>query len=270
MTYEAAETGEATGRPVELYTFARDYLAWRYTSADRAVVAGGQSFAPRPISRSAIEATSEKARAAITITAPRDLPVADLFRVAPPTTGVTVLIQQYHEGDGELAALWTGRILGVSFEGMVARIQCEPVSTSMRRVGLRRVFQRQCPHVLYGPACGVNSTSRRIAATIDAVTPGTVLVPQADSLADGALAGGYLEWEVATGIMERRFIESHVGAVLTIVGSTYGLAASMEISLYPGCDHTMATCDAKFSNAPNYGGFPYWPQKNPFGGDPIF
>ncbi len=50
----------------------------------------------------------------------------------------------------------------------------------------------------------------------------------------------------------------------------YGLAVGVPVSVYPGCDHTLATCSAKFGNVARYGGFPYFPQKNPFGGDPIF
>ncbi|MBK7804300.1 MAG: phage BR0599 family protein [Chloracidobacterium sp.] len=37
-----------------------------------------------------------------------------------------------------------------------------------------------------------------------------------------------------------------------------------------GCDHTLATCIAKFANGLNYGGMPYWPTKNPFDGTIIY
>jgi hypothetical protein len=49
-----------------------------------------------------------------------------------------------------------------------------------------------------------------------------------------------------------------------------GLAAGTTVTLFPGCDHTLATCSGKFSNTANYGGFPFMPTKNPFGGDPIY
>ena len=42
------------------------------------------------------------------------------------------------------------------------------------------------------------------------------------------------------------------------------------VTLYPGCDHTLTTCDTAFSNSLNYGGFPAIPQKNPWAGDPVF
>lgn len=270
MTFDARENSADQGRPVEIYTFARDYQQWRYTSADRDVVVDSAVYVAKAISRGEIEATSEMARSGVTLTVPRDLEVADLYRVAPPTLGITLTIRQYHEGDGEVAVIWAGRILSVEWSGLTAAIQCEPVATSLRRVGLRRPFQRQCPHVLYGAACGVNRSAHRVDGAIESVTATTVSVPDALTSPAGHFAGGYLEWDVALGIPERRFILGHTGATLELNGSTYGLQGGQAVRLFPGCDHTMATCAGKFSNSANYGGFPHIPTKNPFGGDPVY
>lgn len=270
MTFDARETSADQGRPVEVYEFGRDYQRWRYTSADRDVTADTHVYLARPISRSAIEVSAEKARSGIKITAPRDLEVAELFRVAPPTLPITLVVRQYHDGDGELATIWTGRVAGVEFNGAAANITCEPTFTALRRIGLRRAYQRQCPHVLYGAACGVNRESYRLNDAVESVSGAVVNVPGADGLPDGWFAGGYLEWEVALGIVERRFITEHVGAALTLASSAYGLAGGVAVRVFPGCDHLLATCESKFANVASYGGFPYFPQKNPFGGDPIF
>jgi uncharacterized phage protein (TIGR02218 family) len=270
MTFEAFETSAYGGRPVEIYTFRRDYQAWRYTSADRDVVVDNQTFTAHSISRTEIEDSHEKARASLTLTVPADLEVADLYRVAPPAMTITLTLQAYHVGDAELAVLWTGRILGVEWAGNAAKITLEPVSTSMRRIGLRRLFQRQCPHVLYGSACGVDRTAYRIEGVIDTVGGASITVPEADLLPDGYLAGGYVEWDIATGIADRRMIESHAAGVLGLVGPTYGMAGGQAVRLYPGCDHILTTCQDKFGNAINFGGFPWFPGNNPFSGDPVY
>lgn len=270
MTFDAREISTDQGRPVEIYEFGRDYQRWRYTSADREVTADSAVYLPRAITRSAIEVSAEKARSGIKITAPRDLEVAELFRIAPPTLAVTCVVRQYHEGDGEIATIWTGRVAAVEFSGAGAQITCEPTFTSLRRVGLRRIYQRQCPHVLYGTSCRVNRETYRVDDQIESISGLTINVPSADAQPDGWYAGGYLEWEVALGIVERRFILDHVGQALTLSSNPYGLAGGTPIRLYPGCDHLMTTCQDKFLNVVNYGGFPYFPQKNPFGGDPIF
>ncbi|MDG4870579.1 phage BR0599 family protein, partial [Guyparkeria sp. 1SP6A2] len=48
-----------------------------------------------------------------------------------------------------------------------------------------------------------------------------------------------------------------------------GLEVGQEIEVYPGCDRTAATCNAKFNNLLNYGGFDFIPPKGPFEGTSI-
>jgi uncharacterized phage protein (TIGR02218 family) len=270
MTFDAVEKSVQGGRPVEIYTFARDFQRWRYTSADRTVTVSGQPYLPRAIARSDIEANAEKARSALRVTVPRDLEVADLYRVTPPTLPVTLVIQKYHFGDGELASIWAGRILGVKFSGIAAEITLEPTFTSIRRTGLRRIYQRQCPHVLYGNECGVNREAYRTDGTVDSIAGLVLTIPAASALATGWFAGGYVEFLVDGGIAERSFITDHSGAAVTLSSTPYGLTSGATVKLYPGCNHTIATCNSKFNNALNYGGMPYFTQKNPFGGDPVY
>lgn len=270
MSYDLVERSEQSRRPVEIYTFYRDFQPFRYTSADRDITVDGATFLARSISRSAIESGQEIARQSLSITAQRDLEVADLFRVSPPSVPVTCLLQQFHEGDGQVAALWNGRVVQVEWQGMNAVISCEAVYTTMRRVGLRRAYQKQCAHVLYGGGCKVNREAYRVEAPADAVTGAQISVALADTFPDGYFAGGIVEFTIAGGLNERRFIASHVGPLLGLNSHPLGLGPGEIVRLYPGCDHTIATCSDKFSNSDNYGGMPYIPTKNPFGGDPVY
>ena len=72
------------------------------------------------------------------------------------------------------------------------------------------------------------------------------------------------------GQFDRRAIRSQTGAVVAVAFPLPGLAATDTVNLYPGCDHTLATCESKFSNRLNYGGMPYFPDKNPFSGTSIY
>jgi len=272
MTFEAREQSLTDGQPVELFTFAREYQRWRYTSADREIVTLDGTFLPRTLSRSEIETSPERVRSNITITAQRDLEVADLFRVSPPTLAVTCIIQQRHmtDTDAQVVTLWTGRISAVEFNGPAALITLEPINASMKRIGLRRIYQKQCPHVLYGNACKANREVFRIDGVVDSVGGASAVVPQAALHPAGHFSGGFLEWDIEPGIVERRFIGDHFGASLGFSSSSFGLLPGQAVKLYPGCDHKLETCADKFSNAVNYGGFPFFPTKNPFGGDPIF
>lgn len=272
MTYNAAEISVQGGAPIECYEFARGPVYYRYTSAATDVTVNTKLFTAKPISRSAIEATPEAARSPITITGPRDLPVADLYRVSPPSDVVSVTVYRYHETDvdAELATIYMGRVLNANWQGSTVTLRIEPVYTSMARPGLRRLYQRSCPHVLYSAACGKGSGDVGVTTTADAVSAATLTVAAAASYADGYFAGGFVEWETQTGVYERRMIVTHTASSLVMASAIQNLLAGAAIRIYPGCDKTIVTCNTKFNNAINFGGFPWIPQKNPFGADPIY
>lgn len=268
MTYATVETSTQGGRPVELYEFLSGATYYRYTSADGDVSYGGNNFTAVPIARNAVEATSETARLALDIQCDRSLAVLDLFATLPPDEIVAVSLRRLHAGDGEAITMWMGRILNISWNSVAAEIHCESVYTSLKRTGLRRLYQIACPHVIYGPGCALDRASFKATRTVSAVS-GTSLTIASIGAADGYYAGGYLEW-TSGGSTHRRAIRSQVGGVVTISFPLPGIAASASVDLYPGCDHTLATCAGKFGNQLNYGGMPYFPQKNPFNGTPIY
>jgi len=269
MTYDAKEISAASGRPVEIYSWARSAQIWRDTSADRDVVVGGETYTRRTIRRGNIEQGSEMSRSALRVTVTRDHPVAVLYQVAPPSDVVTLTLRQYHEGDGDAIVIWSGRILAVSYSASVAEISLEPVYTSVRRTGLRRIYQRQCPKVLY--SCGVSAEDYREDFTVSAVSGLTITAIGLNGHADGWWDGGFIKWEISAGIYEHRLIEGHTGNSVTVDLRPLGLVPGTVIRAYPGCDHsTGAGGCAKFDNILNYGGMPYIPVKNPYGSDPIF
>jgi uncharacterized phage protein (TIGR02218 family) len=272
MTFEFFERSADKGRPVELYTFTRDYQVWRFTSADRDIILSGATFKSTAIQRSAIESSAEMARNNLTVTVPRDNPVADLYRIFSPTLTLNLVLEQYHHNDpdGEVNVIWSGRITTVDFLGIEASITCEPIVTSVKRVGLRRAFLRQCPHVLYDNGCKVNRETHRVDGSANSITGLVVQVSEASGFDDGHFAGGYIEYEVALGIPERRWITDHTGDQLTLSVRPNGMVVNQSVKLYPGCIHTPEVCSEKFDNILNYGGFPYFALKNPMGGDPIF
>lgn len=271
MTYNAAETGMQSGAPVELYDFSRGAFHWYYTSSDSDVQFDSRLWKAATLQRTGIEQSQEQARNSIQITTSRAMEVADLWRVSPPSDVIGLTIRRFHVGDNDPALIWVGRVLNVQWSGSQATIHCEPVSTSIARTGLRRNYQRACPHVLYSAACGVPKASEVIAATITAAAGVVISAPEFDAQPDGFFSGGFVEWEVEAGNYERRFVTQHVGDDLTLstaIGNS--LIAGMSVSAYPGCDHTLSTCHSKFNNRANYGGFPFIPRKNPHGGSSIY
>ena len=270
MTYAATETSVQSGRPVELYDFSFGATHYRYTSADGDISHGGNTYTAVPISRSAVEATSEVARLALNIACARSLGVLDLFSTVPPDDIVAVSVRRLHAGDGEAITIWMGRVLNVAWKPASAEVHCESVYTSLKRVGLRRGYQKGCPYVVYRGGCRISAASFVATKTVSAVSGTSLTISGMSGFADGYFSGGYIEWEKTAGYFERRSIRSQVGGSVVIGFPLPGLAASATVNIYPGCDHTLATCNSKFSNSLTYGGIPYFPSKNPFDGTIIY
>ncbi len=270
MAYDTIEKGAWSGKPIELYDFTRSYVHYRYTSHQKDLFVNAQTWTSIPVLRSNIELNNEVNRSTIQITVARDNPVADFWRISPPSEPLNVIIYQYHEDDTELVVVWMGRVINVEWSGITAVMTLAPIFTSVKRQGLRRRYQRACPHVLYGSACRLNENTFRLFTLCDSITGLVIASQDASTNGSAYYAGGYVEWEIESGVFERRYITEHTGAYLTLATLPHNLIAGQSITLYPGCDHTLATCNTRFGNTLNYGGMPYIPAKNPFGGTTIY
>lgn len=83
------------------------------------------------------------------------------------------------------------------------------------------------------------------------------------------LAGGFIRWLRADGLIETRTIRLHEGSTITIDYGALDLAADLVVRSYPGCAHTWAAC-GRLNNQPNYGGNLHMPIKNPYDVDPVW
>lgn len=273
MTFDARETSLAQGEPIALYEFIRGTYAWRYTSAPQAVTLAGLTYTPETISHTAIEQSGESKRAGTTITVPRGNAVAAQWGVAPPGDAIAITIRSLHVGDTEAVPEFVGRVAVPQLQGSVVRLTCESAYASMQRMGLRAAWQIQCPHVLYGFGCGLDPELWAVPAALSAVAGLDVTAAAFGTYPAGYFAGGYLQFETepGVGVYERRSIEAHTGATLTLSYGAPQLVAGLAVRAYPGCDHsTGAAGCARFGNLLNNGGAPYMPRKSPNDGTPVF
>ena len=116
----------------------------------------------------------------------------------------------------------------------------------------------------------VDRTTFAVSGTLLSISGSALQAAILGSFTDGWFAGGYCEWEIATGVFQRRGIESHIGSSVSVIGGLGGLAPGSAVTFYPGCAHTSETCHSKFNNHLNYGGTPYMRGTSPFDGTPIF
>lgn len=265
MSYAAVESSAHGGQPVELYRFVAGTRKWLYTSADVSLVHLGETYEPYPLRRGAFRQTQELAKAGLEIVTPRDTPfVADMV-ASPLMDVVTLTVYRMHRTDAEVLTWWRGRVAGVRFAGGEATITAEPLATSLKRIGLRRPAQRQCPHALYDVGCNLTAAVFAETGNLVSHTGANVVSGIFAGHANGWWLGGKIDFD---GVL--RFIIGHASDTLTLSSAVPGLPQSAAFTVYPGCDHTPGTCDTKFGNIANYGGAPWFPIKNPFTGDSAF
>lgn len=258
-------------RKVELYDFSYGVAHFRYANGVRAVSWQSQQYDPAALDRGAIHAGSDPSRNTLDITAPLSLPLLDLFR--PVGTLQRIGLTLYRQNvNGSTAAIWNGEIGSVEFAGDKATIHCLPPLAALNSLGLKRAWQKSCPHVLYGAGlgqCNASRTAVQTSATLTGVAGDVINAAAFAAQADGWWAGGYIEWDDGT-VVQRRFISSHAADAVTLLTPAAPLVVGDVVTALPGCDHTLATCNSKFANAVNYGGQPWIPTKNPMGGQEVF
>lgn len=274
--YAETELSYEQSRPIEIYDIAYSGNSWHYTNDVEELQFDNALYVPIPIERGETEENGDAEKANMEIKISRNSTMADVFKVTPPSEPVTITIRQYHKGaqlvnpDLQTAVIWKGRVINVAWEDDVMSLTTESVFSSLLRVGVTRKFSRQCTHALYGNGCRLQRENFRVIA-VGTAQNGTVLTIPHGKPANW-FAGGYLMYKnVDNGSIERRAIKENSETTVTVTAFPLGFAAGRtEVTLFAGCDHTHGTCKNKFNNIINYGGQPYIPILNPFGGSTIY
>lgn len=266
MTYQSHDESVQNGLPVHLFLFVNDDVTYRLTDLAKPVVALGETWEPSGIIQGTITQSRELNRDILSLRLPVDHPIASVFTegVQDSITSVTVFRGYRDDPDEEFVTYWKGRVSTPKIEQNTISLDCEPITTSLRRPGLRARYTRNCRHALYGRGCLVDkdSSSFAVVDTITAVADLVITVPAASLEVDGEYTGGLLRLSGG----DYRFIKGHVGSLLTLNKPHAALQIGESVTVHPGCDRTTTRCVDRFNNLDNYGGFPYIPTVNPFGG----
>lgn len=273
MSFKLFELASFLGRPVCLYEFSWGPTVWRYTSADREISWGGFTWTPLPIKD---DGFTQGANANdLTITLPRRLPIVQLYNGTPPSTPIEIVCRRFHKDDPdeEAGTYWIGNIATVKHKDVAtSQITSLPIGRTVRRVGLRLCWGRDCPNVLFDSGCRVDPAAFKTETTITALTGNTVTVASLGAFPASRYAGGMIEWAATPeGAIDRRPIERPVaGNELMLLNTTDRLVVGQPVTIFIGCDLTAETCKNVFNNLPNYGGFQFLAGKSPFDGNPVF
>lgn len=267
MSYESLEESVSSSRPVECYKFigshGRNYY---YTSANESVTLNGERYNPIAVTRSRVKtATNEDSDVTLDLEIPFDTEVCLDYAYAqvPPKLELEVYRKQAGGASSDYVLYWNGIVRGFDVRGRMASI----VVPSMSSVALSTTipnayYQAPCNHILYNERCGVSAAANKVDRTITG-NDRLVINISASAGTDGDFKAGEI---VNNRSLERRLILDNVGASVTIGFPFFDIRPGDPVSLYRGCDHTFSTCQAKFGNIINFGGFPHVPADNPFEG----
>lgn len=254
----------------ELYRIAIGDRVWTITSADANQTHNSELYIATAMGRGGYQVRGEVSKANLEVRLPLDHELAVLLLGSWLEEIATLTL--FRKRASGTSTIWKGRLTGTTPGDDVVKLVFESIFTSMRRPGLRARFQKSCRHALYGRGCNLDPEAFAAAATLDAIDGRTLTVPEAALQASGYYAGGMVRAPDGT----LTYISAHNGDQLEMNRISGALASPLAadgpgvaITIYPGCDHSYATCDAKFSNDDNYGGFDYIPTKNPMGGSSI-
>ena len=260
----------------DLYRIVIGARVWTLTSGDTDVEhpsgPGGtmELYVATPMGRGGITVKSEMAKANLEVRIPLGHELAVLLLGSWLEQICTLTV--FRKRQSGTSTIWKGRLTGTPPDDTHLKLTFESIYTSMRRPGLRARFQKSCRHPLYGRGCNLNAEDFAHAATLSSIDGLTLTVPEAAAEVDSFFAGGMVKAPdgTLTYVAQHsgdQLVLNRVSGALTIPFAVEG--PGMAITIYPGCPHDYASCEAKFANDDNYGGFDYIPSKNPMGGSSI-
>lgn len=278
--FDTFELGRFTGRPVRLFRFERQGLVWRYCTAPQDLTIGGVTYLSAQIDRSEIRQTVERAKDKIQIkfaylrdphapTYPATQPLGDNWHPYTPSDTIRVICLATHIGDTDPPAVeWMGVVSQPEFGDVELTLTCEPGTAIAMALQQGPKWQVGCWKTVYstGPrGCGLALDAFQVTATLTAVA-GLTLTAAEFASAPLGLAGGWVEWTRADGLLERRSIMTHAGTSIGLLYGAADLAVGLAVVARPTCEQTWAACSARFPDPENhYGGAIYKPVKNPQG-----
>lgn len=282
MTYTDAVNLE----PAELYLFTQGDTVVAMTSGDRTVFHAGVQYLPAMIQREAVQLNSEINKSVLSLKVDKNNVFAQQFVAGAPFEIINVTVfRQHNMTESEYIVMFKGRVTSCSFDTFEATLTVEPISTSLRRAGLRRCYEPTCPYALYDSRCKVNKASHAVAVTglvfLDGRRKFKITDPNYTSKAAGYFTGGIVKIGNISHMIANDALASdadiaqfpntvHTGdRIMTLVRHLVNPGSISSFTVYPGCDLTVNTCKTTFNNLANYGGFPFMSAKNPFNSDTV-
>lgn len=175
---------------------------------------------------------------------------------------ITLLLCNWADVSAGSITLRHGRIGSISHNGQNYRFELIGLLDTLEQT-VTQSYTRTCRHKLGSSACTINlaSAAYRKTGTLSAVTDASTFTSSARPEATGFFTGGTITFTSGANSGLTFDIKSFAsGGVFTLwqplptmpaIGDAYASVA--------GCDKQFTTCQTKFANSLNFGGFPHIP-----------
>jgi uncharacterized phage protein (TIGR02218 family) len=265
VSFDVDEQSQSDSQPREFFEITHGVTSYYVASGDRDVLYNGNNFAATPSARSewmVNPLTGADGDMILTLPARHALAQRYVALGGVPPKQILLTARRKQLTSGEVLRFWQGYVTGVAFERHLAkfRIPERNQQSLQRRLPTVRV-DTTCRNVLYDSWCQVARATFTV-STAAAFVDGRVINV-------GSVGGNPDQWaqrgelvHVASG--ESMMITSQVGVQLTLQYPIPEMKAGDSVQVVAGCDHSIATCVSKFSNAANYSGLPQRPTRNLF------
>lgn len=245
----------------------------RYTNADVDVVVGASTFSARgPLIR------RSRVRAALglqvdTLELTINAGPGHLLDGSPLTAaavsgaldGASVLLERAFLADWAQPAvgtlvLFSGQVSDVSGTRTETQLTVKSALELLNIKMPRNIYQPSCLNTLYDTSCGASRDAVTVAGSLTGTANTVRQVQSGRTEAVGWFDQGVIEFTGGANAGVRRTVKSYAAGQFSFALPLPAQPqAGDAFRAWPGCDKTRATCQAKFSNAARFRGFPFIP-----------
>jgi len=268
MAFDTYEESLEQSQPVEIYIFQLGSEFFRYTSAEAQVSVGPIVYEPLAITRRGINQGPEEREQLFEVEMPTEGTIAERYVNIVPGPQATVRVERFQRLDGatpQRIVIFDGAVHSVSFkqQAKVAVVACQTLIAATSKPMPRFVYSSACNHVLYDSRCKVDRETGAFKhqGVVGGINGNVLTVPGLAAFGNGWFQAGLVQAFSGT---DARMILKHTGDDITLLLPFPIPVTGTIVQVYAGCAHDPTTCQTKFSNLDNYGGFPFVPVSNPF------
>lgn len=263
--FNDSEISLSSGSPFELYEFTGSYKTYRMTSDSLPHTFLGSLYPTMPgLKRGAVKiATHDQDGGSLNIQIPITEQIVKDYGFADTPPNLQITIYRLHRNASAWVVYWKGFINSFSVDGEFANLKSPSGFSNILQSNIPSVYiQPPCNNVLFDSRCKVNRSTYSLDTTVTVVAGSIITVAAVPAF---SLVGGEL---AIVSKNERRTIIAQASNALTVNFPFAKISASTPVQVTAGCDHSFSGSNgcAKFSNKPNFGGFPFVPGEgnNPF------